>query len=75
MAALNITMTSSIQCSTILNASKKPGYVAEWAENAKFSEIGNEANHGDLIFFPMAVESFGIWAELPLDTFQKSYPG
>ena len=70
-AALDITVTSSMQPSTLLNASKKSGYVAERAENSKFSRIGNEANDHDLVFIPLAVESFGIWSELSLDTFQQ----
>ena len=59
---LDITVTSLMQPSTLLNASKKSGYVAERAENSKFSRIGNEANDHDLVFIPLAVESFGIWS-------------
>ncbi|MCP4991242.1 MAG: hypothetical protein GY928_35880 [Colwellia sp.] len=70
-AAFDITVVSSLCQTHVSRAANVPGYSTSLAENAKISKHGENCKLENIIFVPLAVDSFGGWGELALDTFDK----
>jgi hypothetical protein len=67
-AALDITVSSTMQTNLLKHASMKAGYVAEQAELRKDTKSFEKAKEAGIEFIPLALESFGIWTPLALGT-------
>ena len=58
-AALDITVTSSLQPNIISHAAEKSGYPIEAAEDRKYTEYENSCAQQGILFVPLAIEVLG----------------
>ncbi|XP_075259889.1 uncharacterized protein LOC142351636 [Convolutriloba macropyga] len=58
-AALDITVTSSLQPNIISHASEKSGYAIEAAEDRKYAQYENSCAQQGIMFVPLAIEVLG----------------
>ena len=58
-AALDVTVTSSLQPNIINHAAEKSGYAIEAAEERKNAQHENSRSEHGILFVPLAVESGG----------------
>ena len=64
-AALDITMTSSLQPNIISHAAEKSGYAIEAAEDRKFAQYGNSCAQQGILFVPLAIDVLGGLSRTP----------
>ena len=67
-AALDVTVTSPLQSSLIINASEKSGFALSAAEDRKYEQYAQKCNEKEIHFIPLALETFGGFSE----TFRKT---
>ena len=58
-AALDITVTSSLQPNIISHAAEKSGYAIEAAEDRKYAQYENSCAQQGIMFVPLAIEVLG----------------
>ena len=70
-AALDVTVSSSMQLSSIHQASRETGFVVNAAENRKDNKFYDKCLAQGIDFFPLAVETLGGWNASALSIFQN----
>ena len=70
-AALDVTVTSPLQSSLILNASKKRGFALSAAEDRKYEQYAQNCSEVGIQFIPLAFETFGGFSETVRKTLKR----
>ena len=67
-AAVDVTVTSPLQISTIANAAREAGVAARRREVAKDTSNLGDCEAAGIEFLPVSVETFGAWGPVALET-------
>ena len=70
-AALDVTITSPLQSSLIINASEKSGFALSAAEDRKYEQYAQNCSEVGIQFIPLAFESFGGFSETARKTLKQ----
>ena len=70
-AALDVTVTSPLQSSLIINASEKSGFALSAAEDRKYEQYAQNCSDVGIQFIPLAFATFGGFAETVLKTLKR----
>ena len=70
-AALDVTVTSPLQSSLILNASEKSGFALSAAEDRKYEQYAQNCSEVGIQFIPLAFETFGGFSETVRKTLKR----
>ena len=70
-AALDVTVINPLQDLTREGAAAKPGHAADVAYERKMTSAADECRAQDIVFLPMAVETFGGWHEVAEEQVKK----
>ena len=70
-AALDVTVTSSLQAATVQSASTSQGHALKIAESHKLAIHDNLCRAQGISFIPLAVEVLGGWSSLACSTFKE----
>ena len=62
-AALDVSVTSPLQSSLIINASEKSGFALSAAEDRKYEQYAQNCSEVGIQFIPLAFETFGGFSE------------
>ena len=70
-AALDVTVTSPLQSSLIINASEKSGFALSAAEDRKYEQYAQNCSEVGIQFIPLAFETFGGFSETVRKTLKR----
>ena len=70
-AALDVTVISSLQNSTVIAAGAEAGAALKVAENRKISKHSVSCAESGITFLPLAVEVLGGWSAIAVKNFEK----
>ena len=70
-AALNVTVTSPLQSSFIINLSDKSGFALSAAEDRKYEQYAQNCSEVGIQFIPLACETFGGLSETVRKTLKR----
>ena len=70
-AALDVTITSPLQSSLIINASEKSGFALSAAEDRKYEQYAQNCSEVGIQFIPLAFETFGGFSETVRKTLKQ----
>ena len=70
-AALDVTVTSPLQSSIIINASEKSGFALSAAEDRKYEQYAQNCSEVGIQFIPLAFETFGGFSETVRKTLKR----
>ena len=70
-AALDVTVTSHLQSSLIINASEKSGFLLSAAEDRKYEQYAQNCSEVGIQFIPLAFETFGGFSETVRKTLKR----
>ena len=70
-AALDVTVTSPLQSSLIINASEKSGFALSAAEDRKYEQYAQNCSEVGIQFIPVAFETFGGFSETVRKTLKR----
>ena len=70
-AVLDVTVTSPLQSSFIINASEKSGFALSAAEDRKYKQCAENCSEIGIQFIPLAFETFGGFSETVRKTLKQ----
>ena len=70
-AALDVTVTSPLQSSLIINASEKSGFALSAAEDRKYEQYAQNCSEVGIQFIPLAFETFAGFSETVRKTLKR----
>ena len=70
-AALDVTVTSPLHSSLIINASEKSGFALSAAEDRKYEQYAQNCSEFGIQFIPLAFETFGGFSETVRKTLKR----
>ena len=70
-AALDVTVTSPLQSSLIINASEKSGFALSAAEDRKYEQYAQNCSEVGIQFIPLAFKTFGGFSETVRKTLKR----
>ena len=70
-AALDVTVTSPLQSSLIINASEKSGFALSAAEDGNYEQYAQNCSEVGVQFIPLAFETFGGFSETVRKTLKR----
>ena len=72
-AAIDVSITSPLQNTTILSATIEAGFAAGEREKSKDENIFNNCHDAGIIFLPFVVETLGTWGQTAKDIMENNY--